>query len=132
MTLLGGALIFLATLIQVIANIWRWSTQRGVQRLVIMVCSALIALAFFVTAFIGLLCKWDLNLVSVFVLMYAIFVALSFAVPGGVPTRLEVVVIAFTLSSLAAVVALTYTTIKLEPLLRASIKQASPPPSKAE
>jgi hypothetical protein len=90
MTLIGGVLIFLATIIPVITSILRWVMQKGVPALALMaVCFALVALAFYATAVIGVFRKWNIHLIFSLLSVYAIFYTATFLVPIGVPTRLE-------------------------------------------
>jgi hypothetical protein len=69
MNLIGGVLMFLAVLIPIIANIWRWGTQRGFQTLIVSVCIMLFSFSFYVTGIIGSRAHWNFG--SVFACLFA-------------------------------------------------------------
>jgi hypothetical protein len=91
MILIGGVLIFLATVIPIITNILQWAMQKGVPPSLLVVASlGLVGLACYAIAFIGAIRKWNVNLVLSYVLAFAIFDTAGFVLQGGIPSRFEV------------------------------------------
>jgi hypothetical protein len=127
MELIAGVLIFLGALTPIIANLWRWATQKGIHSSsLIALCLVLIGGAFFVTAIVGFFGKWDVSFVLLYLLLYAVFTLVSFTLLPGLPSRFEVAALVFSLASLAVLIGFLNTNSKFEVLFKAATKHASP------
>jgi hypothetical protein len=138
MNLIAGVLMFLAVLVPIIANIWRWGAQKGIQKVIVSVCILLLSQAFSVTGIIGSQAHWDIHAVFAWLIGYAVLYTVGMIVlasaPGG-PTRgefgLYVVTLMFVLNFcfLAVLMARIYTDWKFDTLKKAGAQQGSPTPA---
>lgn len=92
MALLGGVLVFLAALIPIIAGICRWVAQKGMQKVALLVCLLLAAVACYALGIVGIFQKWDLITVFSYLIGYVILYAATFALTAGVPSRTQIAV----------------------------------------
>jgi uncharacterized membrane protein (DUF485 family) len=139
MNLIAGVLMFLAVLVPIIANIWRWGTQKGFQKLIVSVCIILLSFAFYATGIIGSRAHWNVGPVFACLIVYALVygvglivgVAATQAPPNRVALATAVMIVPFVvnLCLLAFVMATIYTDRKFDTLKKAVAEQGSPTPA---
>ena len=139
LNLIAGVLIFLAALVPIIANIWRWGTPKNFQNLIVSVCIILLSFAFYATGSIGSHAHWNNRAVFACLVVYAVVYGVGLIVLAGgqsaPPNRVALATVGMivpfvvNLCLLAVIMASIYTDWKFDTLKKAVAEQGSPTPA---
>ena len=139
MNLIASVLIFLAALVPIIANIWRGGAQKGFQNLIVSVCIILLSFAFYATGIIGSHAHWNVRLVFVCFIVYAVVYGVGLIVLAGgtsaPPNRVVLATVGMivpfvvNLCLLAVMLASIYTDLTFDAFKKAVAEQGGPTPA---